>query len=199
MQYSTSLFAQMLQVVPRTEFVGLVRKRKAEACAKGFSRWDQFVAMLFCQLAQSKSLREISDGLTVTCGKLSHLGLRKAPPKSTLAYANEHRPWELYQDLFFVFLERCHEERPGKKKCFRFKNRLLSLDATTVDLCLSLFPWAHFRQRKGAIRLHLLLDHDGYWPSFAVIPDGNSPEVRTARAFTLPPGSIVALDRGYTD
>jgi len=155
--------------------------------------------MLFCQLAQAKSLREISDGLAVTCGKLSHLGLSAAPAKSTLAYANAHRPWQLYQDTFFHLLDFCRHDSPGKKRKFRFKNKLLSLDSTTIDLCLSLFPWANFRQTKGAVKLHLLLDHDGYLPDFAVVTDGKASDVITARCFTLPTGSIVAVDRGYYD
>jgi hypothetical protein len=158
-----------------------------------------YVAMLFCQLAQAKSLREISDGLAITCGKLSHLGLRATPAKSTLSYVNAHRPWELYQDVFFHLRDFCRSESPVKKKKFRFKNKLLSLDSTTVDLCLSLFPWADFRQTKGAIKLHLLLDHDGYLPDFAVITDGKTADVTAAHNFTLPAGSIVAVDRGYYD
>jgi hypothetical protein len=155
--------------------------------------------MLFCQLAQAKSLREISDGLAVTCGKLSHLGLRNAPAKSTLSYANAHRPWELYQNIFFHLHDLFRSQSPGKKRKFRFKNKLLSLDSTTIDLCLSLFPWADFRQTKGAVKLHLLLDHDGYLPAFAVITDGKTSDITTARHFTLPTGSIVAVDRGYYD
>ena len=185
--------------MPRSSFLRLVYDSKAERHAKGFSSWDQYVAMLFCQLAQAKSLREISDGLAITCGKLSHLGLRTAPAKSTLSYANAHRPWTLYQDVFFHLRDFCRSESPGKKKKFRFKNKLLSLDSTTVDLCLSLFPWADFRQTKGAIKLHLLLDHDGYLPDFAVITDGKTADVTAARNFTLPAGSIVAVDRGYYD
>ena len=142
--------------------------------------------MLFCQLAQTKSLREISDGLAVSCGKLSHLGLSEAPAKSTLSYANAHRPYQLYQDIFFDLLKTCHSESPGKKKKFRFKNKLLSLDSTTIDLCLSLFPWAKFRQKKGAVKLHLLLDHDGYLPEFALITDGKATDVITAYDFKLP-------------
>ena len=199
MKYTTSLFSQILQIVPRNVFLRLVHQRRAERYTKGFSSWSQYVAMLFCQLAQAKSLREISDGLAVTCGKLSHLGLRTAPAKSTLAYANAHRPWQLYQDTFFQLLDFCRHETPGKKKKFRFKNKLLSLDSTTIDLCLSLFPWADFRQTKGAVKLHLLLDHDGYLPDFAVITDGKASDVITARCFTLPVGSIVAVDRGYCD
>jgi hypothetical protein len=199
MKFTTSLFAQILQVVPRVSFLRLVYECGAERHAKGFSSWDQCVAMLFCQLAQAKSLREISDGLAVTCGKLSHLGLRAAPAKSTLSYANAHRPWQLYQNTFFHLRDFCRNESPGKKRKFRFKNKLLSLDSTTIDLCLSLFPWADFRQTKGAIKLHMLLDHDGYLPDFAVITDGKTPDVSIARYFTLPAGSIVAVDRGYYD
>ena len=169
MKFTTSLFSQILQVLPRNSFLRLVYECGAERHSKGFSSWDQCVAMLFCQLAQAKSLREISDGLAVTCGKLSHLGLRAAPAKSTLSYANAHRPWQLYQHTFFHMRDFCRSESPGKKKKFRFKNKLLSLDSTTIDLCLSLFPWANFRQTKGAIKLHLLLDHDGYLPDFAVL------------------------------
>jgi hypothetical protein len=199
MKFTTSLFSQILQVVPRNTFLRLVHEHGAERHAKGFSSWDQCVAMLFCQLAQAKSLREISDGLAVTCGKLNHLGISAAPPKSTLAYANAHRPWQLYQDTFFHLQDFCRRESPGKKKKFRFKNKLFSLDSSTIDLCLSLFPWADFRQTKGAVKLHLLLDHDGYLPDFAVITDGKTADVTTARQFTLPLGSIVAVDRGYYD
>jgi hypothetical protein len=171
----------------------------AERHAKGFSSWDQCVAMLFCQLAQAKSLREISAGLAITCGKLNHLGLRAAPAKSTLAYANAHRPWQLYQKAFFYVRDLCREEAPGKKRKFRFKNKLLSIDSTTIDLCLSLFPWANFRQTKGGVKLHMLLDHDGYLPEFAIITDGKATDVKTAWHFTLPAGSIVAMDRAYCD
>lgn len=100
MKFTTNMFGQILHIVPRTAFTRLVNEIQAERCSKGFASWDQFVAMLFCQLAQAKSLREISDGEAVTCGKLNHLGLRQAPPKSTLAYANANRPYELKKTVF---------------------------------------------------------------------------------------------------
>jgi hypothetical protein len=199
MKFTTNMFSQILQIISRTSFSRLVYASGAERHAKGFSSWAQLVAMLFCQFAQAKSLREISDGLAVTCGKLNHLGLRSAPAKSTLAYANAHRPHQLFESLFFQILDICREETPGKKKKFRFKNKLLSLDSTTIDLCLNLFPWADFRQTKGAVKLHLLLDHDGYLPDFAVITTGKTTDVATARHFTLPAGSIIAVDRAYCD
>lgn len=198
MKYSSSLFAQLLHELPRTEFARLVQETKAERHSKGFSSWDQCVAMLFCQLAQAQSLREISDGLAVSCGKLNHLGLTSAPAKSTLAYANAHRPAELFERLFYAFLARCQAVKPGKAKRFRFKNPLYSLDGTVLELCLSLFPWAEFRQTKGAVKLHLLLDHAGYFPAFAAIgPQKTLSEIAVAKTLELPKGSIVAIDRGY--
>jgi hypothetical protein len=199
MSYSTSLFSQILQVIPVGAFARAVRETGAERHSKGFSCWDQFVAMLFCQFAQAKSLREVCDGLRVTCGKLNHLGLRKAPSKSTLAYANKNRPWELYAKLFASLLSICQTESPGKKSKFRFKNKLFSLDASMIDLCLSLFPWATFVQTKGAVKLHLLLDHDGYLPTFAVVTEGNVHDVNIAWQVSVPKGSIVVVDRGYCD
>src|SRR5215211_4725073 len=115
MTYSTSLFGQILKIIPAKEFQRAVRETRAERHSKGFSCWSQAVAMLFCQFAQAKSLREVSDGLRVTCGKLNHLGLSSAPCKSTLAYANAHRPWQLYATLFEHLLTLCRSESPGKK------------------------------------------------------------------------------------
>ena len=153
-----------LQLFQRSTFAHHVRDLKAEYHARGFSSWDQFVAMLFCQLAQARSLREISDGLKSCEGKLKHLGLDAEPKRSTLSYANAHRPWQLFQRLFYDLLAQCQAIGPQKK--FRFKNRLLTLDSTTVELCASMFDWAHWRQTKGAVKLHLLLDHEGYLPVF---------------------------------
>jgi hypothetical protein len=133
MKTHSSLFSQILHVIPRTTFDRLVRETKSEHAANGFSCWTQCVAMLFCQFAQAKSLREISDGLRITHGKLNHLRVEAAPSKSTLAYANAHRPAALYERLFAALLTQCHAVRPGKKKKFRFKPPLDSLDASTID------------------------------------------------------------------
>jgi hypothetical protein len=198
MMRCSSLFSQLISLFDRHKFSALVHAHQAERYSKGFSSWDHFVAMLFCQLAQAKSLREICGGLACCLGKLRHLGMDQAPNKSTLSYANAHRPWEMYRDLFYQTLTVCRQAGPGHHK-FRFKNKLLSLDSTTISLCLSLFPWARFRRTKGAVKLHLLLDHDGYLPTFALITTGNRHDVAMARQFPLAPGSIVAVDRGYTD
>jgi hypothetical protein len=194
-----SLFSQLVALFNRQRFYELVHRHRSERYAKGFNSWDQFVAMLFCQIAQAKSLREISGGLGSTLGKLRHLGVKAAPNKSTLSYANAHRPWELYKDLFYQTLEWCQMASPGKHKKLRFKNKLLSLDSSTISLCLSLFPWAKFRRIKGAVKLHMLLDHDGYLPTFARITNGKGSEVAVARGLRLSPGSIIVMDRGYND
>jgi hypothetical protein len=193
-----SLFSQLIALFNRSQFHSLVFNHKAERNIKGFNSWDHFVAMLFCQLAQAKSLREICGGLSCCLGKLRHLGIKKAPNKSTLSYANAHRPWQMYQDLFYKTLDLCKMSGTGKHR-FRFKNKLLSLDSSTISLCLSLFPWAKFRRAKGAIKLHLLLDHDGYLPTYAYISNGKKHDVSIARSVPLSPYSIVVMDRGYND
>ena len=194
---STSLFGQVLSLINRNEFGRHVKALKADRRSKGFTCWDQFVAMLFCQLTQSQSLREISNGLRCCLGKLNHLGVRSAPKRSTLSYANAHRPWEVYQQVFFDLLKTCRSAAPRKK--FRFRNKLLSMDASVIELCVTMFDWAKYKQTKGAVKLHMLLDHDGYLPCFALITSGKVHEVRIARALELPPDSIVAMDRGYLD
>jgi hypothetical protein len=193
----TSLFSQVLSLIGRVEFAKHVQELKAERGSKGFSCWGQLVGMLFCQLAQAQSLREICDGLRCCLGKLNHLGLKEAPHRSTLSYANAHRPWELFEKTFYQVLETCQKLAPKKK--FRFRNKLLSLDASVIELCVTLFDWAKFRQTKGAVKLHLLLDHEGYLPSFALVTEGKTHEIRVARTLKLPAGSIVAMDRGYND
>ena len=193
-----SLFSQLIGIFDRHEFSRLVLKHNAERYAKSYSSWDQFVAMLFCQLAHAKSLREICGGLACCMGKLKHLGMKNAPKKSTLSYANAHRPWEMFKNLFYHTLDTCRTVAPQNRR-FRFKNKLLSLDSSTISLCLSLFPWAKFRRTKGAIKLHLLLDHDGYLPTYVYISEGKKHDVTVARKVPLSPESIVTMDRGYND
>ena len=196
-----SLFNQLLQHFPRTEFAALVKKRDAERAAKGFTCWSQFVAMLFCQLGRADSLREICNGLGCCLGRLVHLGITKAPCRSTLSYANEHRPAALFEDLFWTALTRFREQQGlgSRKHKFRFKNKLLSLDSTTISLCLTLFPWAKFRRAKGGVKAHVLLDHDDYLPAYVLLTEAKRSDVKLADSFALNPGSIVAMDRGYTD
>jgi hypothetical protein len=196
-----SLFNQVLQHFPRAEFAALVRKHKAERGAKGFTCWTQFVSMLFCQLSHAASLRDICNGLSCCLGKLIHLGITRSPNKSTLSYANEKRPASLFEDLFWTALNRFRSTQllgPGHR-CFRFKNKLLSLDSTTISLCLSLFPWADFKTVKGGIKTHVLLDHDDYLPRYVLITKAKHPDVKVAQLLSLNAGSIVVMDLGYID
>ena len=193
-----SMFSQLLQLFPRLEFEQVVKEHRGERHARGFTCWGQFVAMLFCHLGKAQSLREICGGLAASEGKLRHLGVWEAPKRSTLSYANEHRPWEIYRSIFERLLRRC-QAVVGPRKQFRFKNKLLSLDASVIDLCAGLYDWARYRRTKGGVKLHLLLDHDGYLPTFAVIEAARVPEVKIARQLRFEAGTIVVCDRGYID
>jgi hypothetical protein len=198
---SASLFSQLLEQFPRHEFAKLVHKHDAERNAKGFTCWTQFVSMLFCQTAHADSLREICNGLACCLGKLVHLGINEAPNKSTLSYANAHRPAEFFEDLFWTTLHRFRAQGQlgAKKHKFRFKNKLLSLDSTTISLCLELFPWAKFRRAKGGVKAHVLLDHTDYLPSFVHLSTAKMHDSRALALLRLNPGSIVAMDRAYND
>ena len=200
MKRVSSIFSQILQLVPRLEFEAAVREHQAERHARGFRCWSQFVAMLFCQLGHAQTLREITGGLAACEGKLRHLGVDLPPKRSTLAYANQHRPWQLFQTVFERFYQRCRAEaaHQGRRK-FRFRHKLLSLDATMIPLCLSVFDWALYRRSKGAVKLHLVLDHDGWLPQFAVVTTGKTAEIEVARRQRFEPGTMLVFDRGYTD
>ena len=193
-----SLFSQVVQIFPRNDFEKAVRELQVERHARGFRSWDQFVAMLFCQLGKANSLREITNGLATCEGKLVHLGIR-APKRSTLAYANAHRPWQLYQRMFFYILSRSKAAAARHGRKFRFKHKLYSIDSSVIDLCASLFPWATYRRTKGAIKLHLQLDHDGYLPEFAYIREGSVHDCKVVGQFDFRPDCIYLFDRGYTD
>lgn len=193
-----SIFSQMLQLFSRLEFEQAVRKHKAERHARGFTCWGQFLAMLFCQLGQAQSLREICGGLASCEGKLKHLGLPEVPRKSTLAYANEHRPWQLYQEVFEQLYKRLSTEFKAPRK-FRFRNPLLTIDSSIIDLCSSSFDWAQFRRGKGAAKLHLVLDAQGHLPRYAHITEGRASDLAIARQWQFEPGTILVCDRAYFD
>jgi len=197
---TASLFSQLLARVPRNEFARIVARHGGQRAAKGFDCWTQLVAMLFCHLARADSLREICNGLACCLGKLVHLGVGRAPNKSTLSYANARRSADIYRDLFWAMLGHFRDQRMlGAPTRFRFKNKLLSLDASTISLCLALFPWASFRRVKGGVKLHVLLDHADYLPAWALVTEARRHESTLAKTLRLTPGSIVVMDRGYND
>jgi hypothetical protein len=195
----TSCFAQVLSLVDRRGFEQAVVEHEAEKGAKGLRCWDQFVGMAFCQMGSADSLREIHGGLATALGKLRHLGIEEAPARSSLSYANAHRPWQVYETVFYQTLGRCQDVAQTRGRAFRFKNPLRSLDASVIDLCLETFDWAKFRRAKGAIKLHLMLDHRGYLPCWALVTDGKTHEVKAAWTLRFEAGTIVAMDRGYND
>ncbi len=195
MTTSCSMFSQILKLIPRTAFQSLVQQTGAEARSKGLSSWGQFVALLFCQLGRAHSLREIEGGLKSCEGKLVHLGI-ETPARSSLSYANAHRPWELFEQVFYGLYEQVAAQVTGNRK-FRFKNKLVSLDATVIDLCLSLYDWAKFRRTKGAVKVHLVLDHDGYLPCFGLITNGKVQDVTVAHQLAFTSGTMVVDDNDY--
>lgn len=197
----SSIFSQMLKLVPATLFDRAVCKHRGERHSRGFRCWNQFVAMLFCQLGQAKSLREIEEGLRASEGKLRHLGMSEAPAHSTLAYANQHRPWQVYEELFTLLSTRLTAQLSPAERAprLRLPKRLLSLDSTVIDLCAKVFDWAKYRKTKGAVKLHLLLDHEGLLPHFAVVTEGKVSDISVARNLDLPTGSMLVFDRGYCD
>ena len=194
-----SCFAQVLGMIDRYGFDRAVRELDAERGAKGFRSWDQFVAMLFCQLGSADSLREICGGLSTALGRMVHLGLKEAPKRSTLAYANSHRPWQLYQGVFEQLLGRCQGLAAERRRPFRFKNPLRVLDSTVIDLCLEVFDWAKCRRTKGAIKLHLQLQDRGCLPCWALVTEGRTHDVRVAQGLSFDPGTIVVMYRAYND
>ncbi len=199
---SMSLFSQILsEIRTAVNFDNLVAKHQAEKNSKGFESKTQLVSMLFCHLAKADSLREIVNGLACCNGKMSHIGLTKAPSRSTLSYANAHRPAALFEELFWSLSDhfRSTTGLGHRKTKFNFKNKLFSFDSTTISLCLSLFQWADYRRAKGGVKVHVLLDHDDYMPSFISITEAKRHDSKESKHLDLKPGSIVAMDRAYID
>ena len=196
MAHNSTVFAQLLKLVPRHEFEGLAREHGSGRKARKLTRWSQFVAMGMAQLAGRSSLRDIVSNLSAQSRKLCHLGAGEVS-RSSLSRVNADKPWELYEALFGRLLSRCQASSPGHG--FRFKNKLHSLDATVIDLCLSMFPWAKFRRAKGELKVHVGMDHEGRLPTFVAVTEGRTSDIEVARTLRLPKGSIVAADRAYLD
>jgi len=196
MSHNHTILGQMLQMISRFQFQKAVNETQTEYHARGFRSWNHFTAMLFGQLSGQDSLRGIEAGLASQTQSLYHLGV-KPVHRSTLSYANEHRSHELFKKLFEWMLSKCQPLAPKHK--FQFKNPLYSIDATTIDLCLSLFDWATFRKTKGAVKLHVKLNHAGYLPSFAVVTTGKKHEQNVAPHIPLEKGDVVVFDRGFTN
>lgn len=196
MSHHNTVFSQLLKLIPRHEFESLAKQHHSGRSFRTASRWSQFVTLALAQLAGRTSLRDIVENISVQAHRLYHLGSANLS-RSNLSRINESKPYALYEALFGKLLRRCQGTTPSHD--FRFNNPLYSLDASTIDLCLSVFPWADFRTTKGAVKLHVGLNHDGYLPEFVTITEGKRHDVTVGRTLAFPKGSIVAIDKGYND
>ena len=196
MAHYNTVFSQLLKLIPRHEFETLAKQHHSGRSFRSASRWSQFVTMAMGQLSGRRSLRDIVDNVSAQAHRLYHLGSAKLS-RSNLSRINESKPYALYEALFEKLLRRCQGVVPGHS--FRFKNPLYSLDASTIDLCLSVFPWAKFRTTKGAVKLHVGLNHAGYLPEFVTLTEGNKHDITVGRILKFPKGSIVAIDKAYND
>lgn len=196
LSHHNTVFSQLLKLLPRHEFEKLANKHHSGRSFRTATRWSQFVTMAMGQLSGRNSLRDIVESLSVQTHRLYHLGSARLS-KSNLARINEGKPALLYEALFGKLLQQCRSVAPTHN--FKFRNPLYSLDASTIDLCLSVFPWANFRTTKGAVKLHVGLNHSGYLPEFVTITEGKTHDVKVGRLLNFPKGSIVAVDKGYND
>lgn len=196
MSHYNTVFSQLLKWMPRHEFETLAKQHHSERSFRTASRWSQFVTMAMAQLSGRNSLRDIVDTISAQAHRFYHLGSTKLS-RSNLSRINDGKPYALYEALFGKLLNSCQGVVPGH--AFRFNNPLYSLDASTIDLCLSVFPWADFRTTKGAIKLHVGLNHAGYLPEFVTVTEGKQHDVTVGRTLAFPKGSIVAVDKGYND
>jgi len=196
MSHHNTVFSQILKLVPRHEFETLAKAHHKGRSFRTASRWSQFVCLSMAQLTGRNSLRDMIENISAQAHRLYHLGSAKLS-RSNLSRINEDKPYTLYEALFSQLLKRCQGHVPQHQ--FTFKNALYSLDASTIDLCLSMFPWAKFRSTKGAVKLHVGLNHQGYLPEFVTITEGNVADITIGRILEFPKESIVVMDRGYND
>jgi hypothetical protein len=200
MNFNLTLFSQIIKFLNREHFSTIVRKYSTDKYSKGVNSWTHFVSMLFCHLAKANSLREIIGGMLSMEGNLFHIGVKdKVPRKSTLSYINEHRNWELFRD-YYISLHKIFVNETGiKSKKFRIKRKIYLLDSTLISLCSKIYDWAHYTRKKGAIKLHMLLDYDGLLPSYMYLSDGKMSDMKAAKEISIPKTSVVVADRGYLD
>jgi len=194
-----TLLGQIIQKIDRSIFKKLVKEHQTDKHQKGFDSWSHLISMLFCHLAKSQSLRDISNGLRSATGNLNHLGNVHPPTKSNLGYQNEHRSWELFRDYYYALLKQLGQQAGFKQEKFRIKSKILLLDSSVISLCLSLFDWAKYKTKKGAVKMHTLLDFDGNLPIYVNITDGKTADNKGAYDIPLIRYSVIVADRYYND
>ncbi len=193
------VFTQVMDFMPLKTFQRCVERYQGNFSVKHFTCMDQFRTMAFAQLAYRESLRDIEACLRAQSNKLYHMGIRSKVSRSTLAEANEMRDWRIYADFAHHLIGIARKLYQQEPLAVELQNTVYALDATTIDLCLSLFPWAHFRKTKGAVRLHTLLDLRGNIPSFIHISDGKLHEVNALDLIPLEAGAFYIMNRGFLD
>jgi transposase len=199
MNFGTTVFSQLMDFVPRYEFRLCVERYHGNYKVKSFSCWDQFLSMAFAQLTYRESLRDIEACLRAAGEKRYHMGIRGQVSRNTLAHANEVRDWRIYRDFAQVLIHNARELYQDDPLSVQLDQTAYALDSTVVDLCLSLFPWAKFRKRKAAIKLHTLLDLRASIPTTVIVTTGAVHDVNIMDELFWEPGSIYVMDRGYVD
>ena len=199
-QSNISLFAQALGLINRDLFKRIVKEYDTDKHHKGINSWTHLVSMLFMQLSGATSVRDISNGLRSATGNLSHLGVGLAPSKSSISYINQHRTYEIFRDMYFALLDQLESSLHRKRQYARqLKRKIFIMDASIIPLSLSLFDWAKFRKKKGAIKLHTVLDYDTGLPCYAVLTDGKTHDLKEAHNVVFPADSVLVVDRAYVD
>ena len=196
---NVNLFSQIISKLDRLSFKKLVKEKATDKHQKGYNSWTQLISMLFCQFAKSQSVRDISNGLHSATGNLNHLGVQKAPSKSTISYQNKNRDWTLFREYYYRLLSHLGAQAGFKQVKFRIKSKIFLLDSSTISLCLSLFDWAKYKTTKGAVKMHTLLDYKGNLPVYMNISDGKTADNKGAYDIPLLKGSVVVADRFYND
>lgn len=194
-----TLFSQIIKKVDRSIFKNLVEAKQTDKGCKGFDSWTHLVSMLFCHFAKSTSVRDISNGLRSATGNLNHLGISRAPSKSSISYQNKRRDADLFKELYYSLLNRLGQQAALRRTKLRIKAPVYLLDSTVVSLCLSVFDWATFRTKKGAVKMHTLLDYDGKLPVYVNITEGSVADNKGAYDIPLEKGSVIVADRYYND
>jgi len=199
MNSGKTIFSQLMDFLSPYEFRLCVERFGGNYKVKSFSCWDQFLCMAFAQLTYRESLRDIQVCLRAAQTKLYHLGIRGTVSRNTLAHANQVRDWRIYGDFAQLLIAKARALYSSEPFAVELANSVYALDSTTIDLCLSLFPWAHFRKRKAAVKLHTLLDLRGSIPNVVIVTPGKVHDVRILDQLPIEPGAIYILDRGYLD
>lgn len=194
-----TLFSQVIGKMPKENIRKIIRTAQTDKYCKGYDTWSQLISMIFCQFSCCDSVRDISNGLKSATGNLNHLGISRAPSKSSISYQNTNRDSNVFRDIFYMLYNHFGQQAQWQRKYFRFKMPIKLLDSTLVSLTMSVYDWAHYTTKKGAVKMHTLLDYDCLLPEFVNITTGKTSDNKAAYDIPITPHSIVIADRGYCD